>query len=304
MSRGVERATRRAIVALIVVNALWGSSYAVIKVTVERAPPLTTFAICVVVAAALLWSIRARRPRGPAVPRGDALRMAALGNLGITFPLGLLFQGVVWAPATDAALMIVGETIFMVALGVAFLGERVDRRRVTAVALGVLGIVLVVLGGDLADGGGDPAMRLLGDLLMLAATLGDALYNVAGAAMARRHDPLTLLTWATTGALPPAVAVLAWASWTGALPAFDGPLLLGIAWVGGVHLVACFLLWFAALARVGAVTGGVSVTLQPLAGIVLGVFVLGEALSLGGALGGALIILAISLSATRAAERP
>jgi drug/metabolite transporter (DMT)-like permease len=285
---------------LVAVNVVWGASYSVLKTTVDRVPPLMTAALGVCLGTAALWLVRSLRPRGPRVPPGDRLRIALLGNVGLTANVLLTFEGIARATAVDASLTIVGETIFTLLLAVA-LGERADRRRLAAAALGVAGVALVVLDG--ADPAGEASGRPVGVLLLLAATLADAVYNVRGAALTRRYDALTVLTWAMTGTLPVWLAVLLWSCARAEPPALDLPAALGVLWIGVVQYTLCFWAWFALIGRDGASLGAVTVAAQPLAGVLVGVLVLAERPG-APALLGALVVVAALWTAGSSRTRP
>lgn len=283
--------------ALVLANVLWGASYAVIRVTVERTPPLVLAALSCTAAAALLWGLHAvfGERRAEPVPARDALRMGLLGNVGVSLNLGLTYEALTLTGATDASLMIVGESVATVLLSMAILRERLRPRTGLGIGLGILGVSLVMWSGGTIEGGG--SARILGDVLLLGSTLADAVYNVLGTELARRYDASTLLRWALTGTLPVWALVLVHAAVTGGLPAPDWPLLAGIAWITGVQTVGCFTLWFAALARLGTHAGAVSVALQPLTGVLVGALVLAEPLSGLMLLGGACVVVALLVTA-------
>lgn len=295
-----ELRPRRALLLLVLVNATWGASYSVLKSTVDRVPPLMTAALGISAGTALLWAIRATRPSRPRVPPGDRLRIALLGNLGLSANVLLTFEGIARATATDASLAIVGETIFTILLAAA-LGERAAGRRLLAAAFGVIGMALVVLDGAVDDAGA--SARLLGVLLLLLATLADAIYNVRGAALTRRYDALTMLTWAMTGTLPVWLVILAWVGACDGWPALDLGAVLGLAWIGGVQYTLCFWAWFALIARTGSSLGAVTVAAQPLAGVLAGVLVLSERPSPTAWLGGLLTVVALACAAVAPERR-
>lgn len=292
-----ELRPRSALLLLVLVNATWGASYSVLKSTVDRVPPLLTAALGISAGTALLWAIRATRPPGPRVPPGDRWRIALLGNVGLSANVLLTFEGIARATATDASLAIVGETIFTVLLAAA-LGERAEGRRLLAATLGVIGMALVVMDGALDDT--RAGARLLGVLLLLLATLADAIYNVRGAALTRRYDALTMLTWAMTGTLPVWLVILVWYGACDGWPALDLGVALGLGWIGGVQYTLCFWAWFALLARTGASLGAVTVAAQPLAGVLAGVLVLSERLGPTAWLGGLLTVVALAIASPSA----
>ena len=122
---------------------IWASGYIVAKFVVPYAPPLTFLSLrfvgCLIVMAILAaWA-------GKALPRGVALWHTAL--VGILMQVGYLVgcwmsiaQGM---PAGVAALVVNLQPVLTAALGF-WLGERVTGRQWTGLALGFVGVVLVL----------------------------------------------------------------------------------------------------------------------------------------------------------------
>jgi drug/metabolite transporter (DMT)-like permease len=186
-----------AVAGLIAANVVWGSSYVVVKVALQDLSPTALAALRVTLAAILLWLLWLAVPRlGPGsaflrspgpIPGRDATGMAALGLGGIALSYLLGYHGISLTTATDASLMIVGEVIFTSLLAVLVAKERLSASQALGIALGAVGIAVVVLGeAGAADGPGGLA-RALGDLLVLGDVAVQAAYSVAGAGFARRH---------------------------------------------------------------------------------------------------------------------
>lgn len=222
--------------------------------------------------------------------------MLALGVLepGLAF---LLFDlGITRTAATHGALLLSTDTLFTIALAWALLDERVDRRIVLALAAGLVGSVLVSLTGD------DGMSTLIGDLLIVAASLSAAGYAIVAKRATAHHDPLTLtagqMLVAAALALPlAAIAAVDHHSHLGHAAA--GSLLLAVA-VGVLASVVPFVLYNAAIDRVTVSVSGVVLTLVPLFGALASVVVVGESLAAWQLVGGALVVLAAALAGTSA----
>ena len=136
-----------AIGLLVFANVLWGSSYVVAKVALQEVPPPLLGALRVILTAAILWPfliwrsqagrMAARRLIEP-IPLGDALRLAALGLLGVGASYLLDYWGIRLSTATDASLMIIGEVIFTALLAALLAGERLGYRKRAGVLVGVI----------------------------------------------------------------------------------------------------------------------------------------------------------------------
>ena len=85
----------------------------------------------------------------------------------------------------------------------------------------------------------------------------------------------------------------------GAPPALDGAALGGFAYVGLVATALAFTAWFTGLRHLSAATVGLIGLLNPVTGVLLGVLVSGEVLTLRQVLGLALVLLGIALSRPR-----
>lgn len=144
----------------IVLGALvvaWGSAFAGLKIAVEAIPPLWTSVGRLWVATLTLWLISAAR--GERLPPVTVVRespwgwYALLGLVGMAVPFMLFATAAASLPSAVNAICNGASPVFTVALAHVFLGdERLDLRRAAGVALGFVGLVVLV-GPRLAGGG-------------------------------------------------------------------------------------------------------------------------------------------------------
>ena len=166
-----------------------------------------------------------------------------LGIFGNTLFHSLLVLGVHRTSPGHAALLVALSPVLAALLARLFYGEPVGRRRVIGIALGFVGVALIVLRGT------HSAASLLGDVLALGASLSWALYTVVGKPLLRRATPLAVTTWATLfGALPllplglPGLREVRWAALA------PGQWFL-LAYLSAGTIALGNLLWYVALAR-------------------------------------------------------
>src|SRR3954447_15394330 len=179
------RAVSSTPVLLLALAALsWGLASALSKVAVEQLTSVDLFGVEVATGALCLGAAALARGARPRLPGAELLVLGVL-NPGLAF---LLFDvGIARTTATHAALLLSTDTLFTAALAWAFLHERLDRRLAVALGIGVAGSALV----SLAAGSG--GMRaLLGDGLVIAASLSAAGYGVLAKRVVARHDALAL----------------------------------------------------------------------------------------------------------------
>lgn len=296
---------KTAVGLLVFANVLWGSSYVVAKIALEEVPPPLLGALRVILASALLWPLLIWRTRfdHPATRRliepialGDALRLAGLGLLGVGASYLLDYWGISLSTATDASLMIIGEVIFTALLAAWLVGERLGLRKRAGVLVGIAGVLILVLGNaPVGESGAAGWARAAGNGLILACLLCESIYTVLGAGLARKYQPLTVLTLANTGSLLIWLPILAWYYVTGRFPALSLAAIIGIIYLAAITSALCYLIWFSVLRVAGSSVGAVSLFVQPLIGALLGLALLGDPLTAALLAGAALIFAALYL---------
>jgi drug/metabolite transporter (DMT)-like permease len=296
---------KTAIFLLVFANVLWGSSYVVAKVALREVPPPLLGALRVTLTSALLWPFLIWRTRAmlpgarhliEPIAAGDALRLAGLGLLSIGGGYLLDYWGIRLSTATDAALMIIAEVIFTALLAALLAGERLGYRKRIGVLVGSAGVLILVLGNAPV---GEPSAsgwaRAAGDGLILACLLCESVYTVLGAGLARKYQPLTVLTLANTGSLLLWLPILAWYIVTGRFPALSFAAVSGTIYLAAITSALCYLIWFSVLRVAGSSIGAVSLFVQPLVGSLLGLLLLGDLLTAALLVGATLIFVALYL---------
>jgi drug/metabolite transporter (DMT)-like permease len=229
------------------------------------------------------------RPHARFDVRDWALLLCMAGP-GFALPMVLLAYGLERSTATNGALLAPVEPIGILLGSALLLAERPSSAGLLAVALGSVGATLIVLGGQLLPGTGDP----LGDLLILLGYLAWAVYTLAAKSLLDRHDATRVSLWAVGLSIPPLVLLAA-------REPFD-PVSAphALLWVGVLALVSTALAtfsWNRALQAMRAGTMAAFIFVQPVVGLALGAAVLGESVGAFALLGTALIVAGAMLSA-------
>jgi len=271
----------------ILAVSLWGLNFVLLKVLVGVLPPHAMNTLRTLVAASGFLLLYLRGPKVP-MPRGDALRIVAFGFIGNGLFQWLLMEGVLRTPAGIAAVANATNPAWLALLGYLFLKERLT-------ALGYLGIALAALGVLLLGGGGGGEVGI-GVVFLVLASLAWAVYSLSARTVGARYP---LSAWVglgyVVGMLPywawnvPSVATLPFAS----LPAW---VFWGVAASGLLANVVAYLAWMRAVQLLGASRAGVWQNLAPLIGAIGGYVFLGERLSGQALLGGALVLLGVTLT--------
>jgi drug/metabolite transporter (DMT)-like permease len=250
----------------------------------------TLLALRFTLAALLFWAIVGAR--GATIRRRDVATGLALGGCGYALQAGCYFAALERIDAGLLSLLLYTFPALVAAAAVALGRERMDGRRLIALALASGGLALVVA----AAGAG--ALDPTGAALGLAAAIVYSAYILIsdGIVGGMRPDVLTALV--CTGA---------------ALPLTAGSALLGelrpgdlttagwgwIACLAVVSTVAAISLFFAGLRRVGPTTASILATVEPLATVALAWLVFGETLGPVQLVGGACVLAAVLALNTR-----
>lgn len=282
---------------LVFANLVYATSYVATRLTLEDVPPAALALVRLVVGALLLVSLAAgrRRPAAPPLTRGDRWRVAAMGVGGFAAAFALFHWGVVRSTATNAALLIVVEPVAVILLSPRLLGERLTRREAAGALLALGGAVVVVVNG--IPGVSErivPHWR--GDVLLALSGVAYASYSLFGRDVLRRHDAFQVtarsIVWGAAAMVPLAMLELA----TGRRPAWTVTALVGVAYLSAVITALGYLVWNWALARVPAPRAAIFLNIQPIAGALLGVVLLGETATVYTLAGGLLIVAGLGLT--------
>jgi drug/metabolite transporter (DMT)-like permease len=280
----------RAWIAFGAVSTLWGIPYLFIKIADEGGMPPVTLAWARVVLGAVVLLALAWRSGTLASLRGRWRWIAVYAAAEIAIPFPMIAAGEQRIASSTAAIVIATAPLLVALLAIRFEpAERVDRRRLTGLLLGLLGVAALV-GLDLTGGSG----QLLGIAAVLVAALGYAIGPMVLKRQLSDLDPVA----AMGGSLALAAVALTPVAAT-SLPAArpsDGA--LGAVVVLGLLCTAAALVLMARLVNeVGPGRALVITYINPVVAVGLGVAFLGETPG-AGAVAGLLLILAGSWLST------
>lgn len=220
----------------------------------------------------LLLALR-QRQRWP--KRRDWPGAAALGLLFFgLFPV-LFNAALIYTTAARGALALSTLPLLTMAAGALLRVERPTLRKAAGVLIAMAGVATALATSLTAA----PPDAWRGDLIMVAAAVCMALYNVWSRPFISRSGPIP---FAAFGMGVGAACLLALSAWTGGLTklaALNGP-----QWIAGGYLaIVCgafiFFLWAFALGRAAPTLVAVSVTVNPVTAAALGIPLLGEPVS-------------------------
>jgi drug/metabolite transporter (DMT)-like permease len=285
----------REIGMLITLGGLWGGSYLFIRVAVPALGPLALVALRTTLAGLLLLLYALATRRRPDL-RGRWGAFLVLGAINVALPFALIAAAGLRLTASLGAILNATVPIFTALLVARRSGERLTRRALAGMALGLLGVAALV--------GWSPLPRDGWTLLAIAASLLAALcYSLGGIYTKERLRGVPPLTLAAGQLLAAGLLVVPPA--TLALPSAPPPPAVILALAGLIILstALAYILFFALLERVGPVRTHTVTYLVPFFGVLWGALFLreplgaGAALGLAGVLAGVLLISGVQLPA-------
>jgi drug/metabolite transporter (DMT)-like permease len=277
---------------------IWGANFAVMKYALRDIPPFPFTAIrfasgSLVLVLVLLWLGRLRMP-----PAGLFRPLLVYGVIGNTIYQLCFISGLARTSATNSAL-ILASLPTMVTISAAFLGlEQPSRSQLWGVAVATVGVILVILGGHSRLQGGS----LLGDGLMLAATMLWTAYTLGMRQLSRRLPPIEATAWTlftgTPGLVIAGIPGLLRVNWTAVtLGAWSG-----VAYSALLSLSVAYILWSRAIEQLGAGRTAIYSCVIPIVATLVAILLLGEHPTLFHFIGGPLVVGGVLL--TQSQPRP
>jgi drug/metabolite transporter (DMT)-like permease len=282
---------------LVVTNVVYATSYAATRLTLDHVPPATLALIRLVIGALVLIPVAvAVRPAAAApIRRADRWSIVWMGVLGFAGAFAFSHWGIARSTATNAALLITVEPISLILLSPWALGERLTPRERLGAALALLGAAVVVVNG-IPGVTAALAPHWRGDLLLLLAGVAYASYSLLGRGVLTRHPAIAVtawsIAWGVAAMLP--LAALEWSA--GVALQLTGRSILGVLYLALIITALGYLAWNWALERVPAPRAAIFLNIQPLVGALLGVYYLGEPLTVFTVVGGGLILTGLTLT--------
>jgi drug/metabolite transporter (DMT)-like permease len=232
--------------SLLLVSVIWGGNYSVAKLAVAHSPPLVFAAVRFVVSTGLLWLlVRWRGSRAP-LERRTFWTLIGWGVVGHTLNQVSLLYGLRYTSPTNAALIFGNLPVVVALLGSAFGLERATPRVWGGIALGTVGVALVVG----ARGTRFEAGTRLGDLLIVASLLCWAGFTVGVRRVALGIDSARVAAITHLGGTPglvlAAVPIVA-----AGRPRLDGAFWGAVTYASVLSSVVASTLWTRSLKALG-----------------------------------------------------
>jgi drug/metabolite transporter (DMT)-like permease len=209
---------------------LWSSTFLFIKVGLAEIPPFTFASLRLLIALGVLAPLSVRAGEWRRATRSDLAVVAAAGVLLLGINYALLFWGAQFIPSGLVAIIQSGTPLLALVFGWALGSERPTPRKFAAVALGVVGAI-VIFGAEASASGTSAA---LGSLAAFGSSGCVAFAYVWLKGRGSQFSPVTITTIQSASALVPLACLAA------ALEGRPAPAAWSTAaWISVLYLALC-----------------------------------------------------------------
>lgn len=270
MSQDTPTLPRSTWLLLATLTLGWGMNWPMIKMAVAEIPIWTFRALCTLVGAAGIFVIARMGGHSLRVPRSEWALIALMSLFNVTLWNVLVTYGIRMMPAGRSAILAYTMPLWTVLFSTFVLHEKLTRRRMLGVALGMSGLALL-LADSLVAIGGAPGGALL--------IVGAAMTWSMGTMLMKKY-PLSVPTTVFTG----------WNLLLGGLPIAVGALIMdpphwrpigtgaaiGLAYNLAIAFILCHWVWFKIVSLAPAGVSALGTLMIPCVAIFSGMLILGE----------------------------
>jgi drug/metabolite transporter (DMT)-like permease len=179
-----------ALIALFVVNLIYGVNYVVAKgLMPEVIGPSGFILLRILGATVLFWSLRVAQPER--VDPADLMRLGWCAVFGVALNQLMFFHGLMRTSAVHASIIMVATPIIVLVISGWLIGERITWLKLFGVVLGAAGACLLIA----LRSAGDEGSSLIGDLCILINASSFALYLVIAKPLMRKYTAVTVMSW-------------------------------------------------------------------------------------------------------------
>lgn len=271
---------------LVLMAVIWGVNFSVVKFATTVMSPLAFNTVRVSIAAISLLALGAALRRSwPS--RRDIVWLLALGVLGNGLYQVFFIEGMDRTRAGTAALLLAASPAFIALAGRIRGVERITPRGWSGIALQIVGMACVVIGGAAVPAAGG---SVAGNLLILGGALAWAAFTVMLKPYTHRVHGIQLSAITMVGgAVPlllysaPEIAGTDWGRVSGAAWG-------AIAYSGLLALVVAYLIYYHGVRMIGPTRTAMYANLQPLIALIVAWILLSEAPTIWQVLGAGAIM--------------
>lgn len=276
---------------LFTIAIIWALNFSVVKASLSEVDVYSFNSFRFILAATLIWGIIFWKRAWFSVPRADWLPLLGIGLIGNVLYQWLFIVGIDLTLSANAAVMLGTIPIWIAIFSHLFTDKKMTRLKTIGVVLAFTGVAAIVSGGANPLSLASETFR--GDLIIVCAAVTWAVFTIRSRQFLKRYTALQFSGMMTlTGAVllsglslfsPESTdwSAVSLAGWGGMV--YSGSLSIGLA----------YLIWNNGIVNVGPVKTSVYQNLVPVLGLLFGIVLLNESLTVVQYTGSAVVVAGI-----------
>lgn len=178
--------------SLLAANIIYGLNYSIAKAVMpDHIKPFALVSVRSISAAALFWITSLFIPKEP-VNRKDLLFLFGCSFFGVVINQTLFLVGLDMTTPVNSSIILSTNPIFAFVFAALILKERITFLKGTGLAIGLSGVLLLILQNGVPDLG---SSTFLGDIFSMINTISWAFYTVIIKRMLEKYHPVTVMKW-------------------------------------------------------------------------------------------------------------
>lgn len=280
--------------SLIIVAVIWALNFSIVKIALEELDPFSFNALRYVIAGALLVGVTLKRGFTLKVKREHFWPLLWIGLIGNLVYQLLFIIGLNYTYAANAAVMLGSIPIWVALFSHFFTSEKLTPPKMLGILLAFIGVIFIVIWGKNEISFASDSFK--GDIITLLAAIAWATYTILSKKYLKFYNSTQYSGFMSMiGAIAlilVGIPSMIHLDWSGISYAGYG----GIIYSGLLSVGIAYLIWNNGIVKIGAVKTAAYQNLVPILGLLFGVILLGEPLTLFQYIGSSLVILGIILT--------
>ncbi|MFC0468995.1 DMT family transporter [Halalkalibacter kiskunsagensis] len=272
-----------------------GSSVVAGKIMVQNIPIFIASELRFLVASIILVPLLIRKEGIPSLSKKDTAILFFQSLTGVFLFSIFMLYGLKLTTAMEAGIITSTLPAIVALLAFFIIKEKLTRNKVIGILIAILGILILNIAGVLTEMRVGP-LEILGNLLILGAVMGEALFIILGKSVSKKVSPLAISTAVSVIGvllfLPMAIYEFTTSNYS--FGSVNDWIL--ISYFGIVVTVLAFLLMYQGIEKLPATTVGVLTSVLPISTVILSYFFLKESFLYYHFIGICLIFIAIYLT--------
>ena len=279
---------------LILVATIWALNFSVIKITLTEIDPFSFNALRYVFAAALLISVAKLRGFSIRIKKEHFWPVLGIGLVGNLVYQVLFIVGINYTNAANAAVILGTIPVWVALFSHFFSDEKLSTSSFTGIISAFIGVTLIIFGrkGEISD----HSQTMLGDLIILLSAISWGGYTILSKKYLKIYHSVQYSGFmALVGGISLFLVGLPWLIKTDLTQLSIGGI-SGIVYSGLLSVGLAYLIWNRGITKIGAVKTAAYQNLVPVLGLLFGVVILSEPLTLFQYIGSVFVISGIVLA--------